>query len=59
MIEELEERIAIMAEGNELTMEPDIEGGGYNWWYVCGECHGNITDRMKYFPWCGRKAVWK
>ena len=30
-------------ETNTATVE--IEGGGCNWWYVCGECHGTIDDK--------------
>lgn len=33
----------------------DWEGGGRNWWYVCGECHGAIDYRDNYCKHCGRK----
>lgn len=33
----------------------DIEGGGHNWFYVCGECHGAIDGWDTYCKHCGRK----
>lgn len=35
--------------------EPELEGGGSTWWYVCGECHGRIDDRDAYCRHCGRR----
>lgn len=35
--------------------EPELEGGGSTWWYVCGECHGAIDKRDAYCRHCGRK----
>ena len=36
------------------AVEPELEGGGSNWWYVCGECHGAIDERDAYCRHCGR-----
>ena len=35
-------------------IEPEIEGGGSSWWYVCGECHGAIDNWDNYCKHCGR-----
>ena len=43
---------------NELTrnkpQEIEIEGGGYNWWYVCPECHGAIDRADHFCKHCGQ-----
>lgn len=40
---------------NELDpVEPELEGGGSTWWYVCGECHGAIDNWDNYCKHCGR-----
>lgn len=36
----------------------EIEGGGNNWWPVCGECHGVIDINDKHCRHCGRKVCW-
>ena len=36
----------------------EIEGGGSSWWYVCGECHGQIDNKDSYCRHCGRKVKW-
>lgn len=28
--------------------EPETEGSGYSWYYVCPECHGDINPRDQY-----------
>lgn len=33
--------------------EPEIEGGGSTWWYVCSECHGAIDKKDAYCKHCG------
>ena len=40
------------------TTEPELEGGGHSWYWVCGECRKIISDRYKYCPGCGRKIKW-
>ena len=42
----------------ELTAEAELEGGGYTWWFVCGECHTALLHDEKYCPECGRKIIW-
>lgn len=37
---------------------PEIEGGGTTWWYVCGECHGNVDKRDHYCRHCGKELIW-
>ena len=37
-------------------LEPELEGGGSSWWYVCGECHGAIDEHDAYCRHCGRKV---
>ena len=62
-VEEMEERLAIMAEQCETIpdktgAEPDVEGGGSNWYHVCGECHGVIYRAWNFCPECGKKVKW-
>ena len=38
------------------AVEPEIEGGGSTWWYVCGECHGAIDKADKFCRHCGREV---
>lgn len=40
-------------------LEPELEGGGRSWWYVCDECHGAIDFRDRYCRHCGRRQEWK
>ena len=40
-------------------VEPDIEGGGYNWYPVCGACHGVIGDMDSYCKHCGTPVLKK
>ena len=37
----------------------EFEGGGYTWFYVCGDCHGQIDERDAYCRHCGRKVKWE
>ena len=39
--------------------ESQPEGGGRSWFYVCGECHGQIDPRDKFCRWCGHPIRWK
>jgi hypothetical protein len=41
------------------VVEPEIEGGGCSWWYVCSECHTSISPGDKYCRQCGGKVEWK
>ena len=44
----------------ELTPEEaEIEGGGYNWWYVCPECHGHLKHGTRFCMSCGKEIIWK
>ena len=36
-------------------VETELEGGGYNWWHVCGDCHGAIDQNDNYCKHCGRR----
>ena len=38
--------------------EPEIEGGGWNWWYVCPDCHGAIDPGEEKCRHCGREIKW-
>ena len=41
---------------------PEIEGGGSvaaTWWFVCGECHGDVGPYDHYCRECGRKIKWE
>jgi len=37
--------------------EPELEGGGGSWWYVCSECHGMISEHDLYCKHCGAKLT--
>ena len=54
--------ITMLKEARELIKEKhskaELEGGGYNWWHVCGECHGAINDNDNYCKHCGAKVDW-
>lgn len=44
---------------NELiAIEPELEGGGSTWWYVCGECHGTVELMAEECPHCRRRLDW-
>ena len=36
-------------------VEPELEGGGYTWWTVCGDCHGSIDVSDNFCKHCGRR----
>ena len=36
----------------------EIEGGGSNYWIVCGKCHGAIDTNDHYCRHCGGKVIW-
>ena len=36
---------------------PEMEGGGYNWYPVCGACHGVIGDMDSYCRHCGTPVL--
>lgn len=62
-VEEMEERLAIMAEQCETIPDktgtkPGIEGGGSRWYHVCGECRGVIYRAWNFCPECGKKVKW-
>ena len=42
----------------EIPIKPDAEGGYPSWWYVCGECHGEIGNGDSYCKHCGQKVLW-
>ena len=37
----------------------ELEGGGCSWWYVCGECHGEIDWKDKICPHCKTPVKWE
>ena len=39
----------------EQEAEPEIEGGGSTWWYVCSECRGAIDESDRYCRHCGAR----
>lgn len=44
---------------NDKETAAEMEGGGANWFFVCGECRGLLGTNDKYCRNCGRKVVWK
>ena len=45
---------AIEALKRNIPKEPEIEGGGSTWWYVCEECHGAIDKSDHFCRHCGQ-----
>ena len=39
--------------------EPEMEGGGSSWWYVCPECHGAVDPKETRCRNCNKKILWK
>jgi len=39
----------------EQEAEPEIEGGGSTWFYVCSECHGAIDNNDRFCKHCGAR----
>ena len=70
MTEKLEERsmslrdeaLQLSGSGNGAKtkpQEPDWEGGGWQWFPVCPECHGIVSDYAKTCPHCQTPLVWE
>ena len=38
----------------QIPQEMEMEGGGYNWWYVCPDCHGAIDSKDHFCRYCGK-----
>jgi hypothetical protein len=36
----------------------EVEGSDYNWWYVCGECHGLLNPYEDRCPHCKSYISW-
>lgn len=41
-----------------VPVEPEAEGGGVTWYFVCGECHTAINPCDKYCSECGKRIKW-
>ena len=39
-------------------VEPEFEGGGYSWYWVCGDCHGIIKQGEEVCHHCKRRIKW-
>lgn len=50
--------LELLKEQKPVEAEVEIEGGGHNWFYVCGECHGFVKLPWVYCPGCGRRLKW-
>lgn len=58
LVTEAEKCLELAEAEDTIFMQPveaELEGGGHNWWYVCGECHSNLNTYDKYCHECGRK----
>lgn len=53
-----EDRKNDIQEEKNMPVEPEIEGDRWNWFYVCGECHGYIDWKEKVCRHCGRVVDW-
>lgn len=47
-----------MSETEKRETEPELEGGGPTWFWVCNECHGAIDPKDEKCPHCGLKINW-
>lgn len=53
------EALSDAADGLQLRQaEAEMEGGGHNWFFVCGECHGLLGSNDKYCRNCGVEIKW-
>ena len=41
-----------------MKAEAEIEGGGWNIWYVCSECHVQIQYKQTPCPHCKAEVSW-
>lgn len=39
--------------------EVELEGGGWEWWYVCEECHGMVNYQQDICRNCGSILIWE
>lgn len=46
------------AEEEKKLVPVDLEGGGWNWWYVCEECHGQVDTKDEICPHCKSRLDW-
>ena len=37
---------------------PEIEGGSYTWFFVCGECRQIVYPEQGFCENCGRRLKW-
>ena len=47
-----------MSEEERKPVPVEIEGGGYNWWFVCDECHGIVDTKDRICPHCKNPLDW-
>lgn len=47
-----------MIEEKKKPAAVEMEGGGWNWWYVCEECHGAVDTKDKTCPHCKSPLDW-
>ena len=50
-----EDALALLKERGAAQIE--VEGGGYTWWHICGECRGAVDHTDKFCRHCGRVLV--
>lgn len=39
--------------------QAEIEGSGYNYFYVCPGCHVHIKQGTRFCMSCGKEIIWK
>ena len=44
--------------GRQMPVAAEIEGGKDSWFYVCGECYGQIDTKDSFCRHCGRWITW-
>ena len=46
-------------EKKRTPVKAELEGGGSNWWNVCGDCHTAISTGDRFCRQCGRPLIWE
>lgn len=49
---------SIYTEHDSESVEVDIEGSAYNYFWVCGNCHGQVNWMDKECKHCYRRLKW-
>lgn len=54
----MEEKKQEQKQEQEHWTKPEIEGDRWSWFYVCGECHGQVNWHDPVCSHCGWRLDW-